>query len=290
MHRLLAQGCTRARAPARALAAVRHRGAGAIAQAGHRQRFRDRHADATTRPAAGAAAMTAPAATAAGPDRRTTAANGRRLLRRYRSAESTRLVWRDVLGLDDVDATLAGSTALAEQLPADRAGGAGRRFAAAPRRGARRRWQGAAAGRVRPGQARRRRAEFLLRRRPRLRLRQRRRRPTARRPRPLAAEDYFARLGQQLAKLLDEVTADGFCHRVDLRLRPFGNAGRMACVVRGDGAVLPARRPRLGALCLAEGAAGRRRSRSRRALPGDACGRSCTGATSITARSTACAR
>src|SRR3546814_6194693 len=40
--------------------------------------------------------------------------------------------------------------------------------------------------------------------------------------RPLAAEAWFARLGQQLAKLLDEVTADGFCYRVDLRLRPFG--------------------------------------------------------------------
>src|SRR3546814_8583153 len=46
--------------------------------------------------------------------------------------------------------------------------------------------------------------------------------------RPLAAEAWFARLGQQLAKLLDEVTADGFCYRVDLRLRPFGNAGRVA--------------------------------------------------------------
>ena len=46
--------------------------------------------------------------------------------------------------------------------------------------------------------------------------------------RPLDAENYFARLGQQLAKLLDEVTADGFCHRVDLRLRPYGNAGRVA--------------------------------------------------------------
>ena len=46
--------------------------------------------------------------------------------------------------------------------------------------------------------------------------------------RSLAAQDYFARLGQQLARLLDEVTADGFCHRVDLRLRPFGNAGRIA--------------------------------------------------------------
>src|SRR5690606_36549876 len=47
-------------------------------------------------------------------------------------------------------------------------------------------------------------------------------------PRPLAAEQYYARLGQQLAKLLDENTAEGFCHRVDLRLRPFGNAGRVA--------------------------------------------------------------
>jgi len=46
--------------------------------------------------------------------------------------------------------------------------------------------------------------------------------------RALAAEDYFARLGQQLAKLLDEATADGFCHRVDLRLRPFGSVGRVA--------------------------------------------------------------
>jgi glutamate-ammonia-ligase adenylyltransferase len=46
--------------------------------------------------------------------------------------------------------------------------------------------------------------------------------------RALAAEDYFARLGQQLAKLLDEATAEGFCHRVDLRLRPFGSAGRIA--------------------------------------------------------------
>jgi glutamate-ammonia-ligase adenylyltransferase len=44
----------------------------------------------------------------------------------------------------------------------------------------------------------------------------------------LPAEQYFARLGQQLAKLLDEPTVDGFCHRVDLRLRPYGNAGRVA--------------------------------------------------------------
>ncbi len=35
-------------------------------------------------------------------------------LRRYRAAVSTRLVWRDLHGIDDVDATLAGATTLAE--------------------------------------------------------------------------------------------------------------------------------------------------------------------------------
>ncbi len=46
--------------------------------------------------------------------------------------------------------------------------------------------------------------------------------------RPLANEAYFARLGQLLVKLLAEITADGYVFRVDLRLRPFGNAGRVA--------------------------------------------------------------
>lgn len=36
-------------------------------------------------------------------------------LRRYRAAASTRLIWRDLLELDDVDATLAGATRLAEE-------------------------------------------------------------------------------------------------------------------------------------------------------------------------------
>jgi Glutamine synthetase adenylyltransferase len=50
---------------------------------------------------------------------------------------------------------------------------------------------------------------------------------------PLAAEEYFARLGQRLARLLDDTTVEGFCHRVDLRLRPFGNAGRVALSFAG---------------------------------------------------------
>ncbi|HEY1991669.1 MAG TPA: bifunctional [glutamate--ammonia ligase]-adenylyl-L-tyrosine phosphorylase/[glutamate--ammonia-ligase] adenylyltransferase, partial [Gammaproteobacteria bacterium] len=45
---------------------------------------------------------------------------------------------------------------------------------------------------------------------------------------PLDNEEYFLRLGQKLVKALDETTADGFVFRVDLRLRPFGEAGPLA--------------------------------------------------------------
>jgi glutamate-ammonia-ligase adenylyltransferase len=152
------------------------------------------------------------------------------LLRRYRAAGSARLVWRDVLGLDEVGDTLAGSTALAERclqlalsvLEEDfatrhgwlrKADGSVQRmvvFALGKLGGGELNFSsdvdlvygyeddGESGSGDDPG------------------------------PRPLAAEQYYSRLGQQLAKLLDEVTADGFCHRVDLRLRPFGNAGRVA--------------------------------------------------------------
>ena len=46
--------------------------------------------------------------------------------------------------------------------------------------------------------------------------------------RPLDNEEYFLRLGQKLVKALDEATAEGFVFRVDLRLRPFGEAGPLA--------------------------------------------------------------
>jgi glutamate-ammonia-ligase adenylyltransferase len=153
-----------------------------------------------------------------------------RLLRRYRQAESTRLVWRDVIAGDPVDAILAGSTALAEACLHCALGALEAEFA--QRFGVLRdadgnpqrlvvfglgklgggelnfssdidlvyayQHEGDSSSESRDG------------------------------TRSLAASDYFARLGQQLAKLLDEVTADGFSHRVDLRLRPFGNAGRVA--------------------------------------------------------------
>ena len=46
--------------------------------------------------------------------------------------------------------------------------------------------------------------------------------------RPLANEDYFARLGREWVRVLAEPTVDGIVARVDLRLRPFGQAGRLA--------------------------------------------------------------
>ncbi|HKS94023.1 MAG TPA: bifunctional [glutamate--ammonia ligase]-adenylyl-L-tyrosine phosphorylase/[glutamate--ammonia-ligase] adenylyltransferase, partial [Gammaproteobacteria bacterium] len=45
---------------------------------------------------------------------------------------------------------------------------------------------------------------------------------------PLDNDEYFLRLGQRLKRVLDEPTADGFVFRVDLRLRPFGEAGPLA--------------------------------------------------------------
>ncbi|WP_018935341.1 bifunctional [glutamate--ammonia ligase]-adenylyl-L-tyrosine phosphorylase/[glutamate--ammonia-ligase] adenylyltransferase [Thioalkalivibrio sp. ALJ24] len=42
---------------------------------------------------------------------------------------------------------------------------------------------------------------------------------------PLDNPTYFQRLGRALIAALSEVTADGFCYRVDMRLRPFGDSG-----------------------------------------------------------------
>lgn len=46
--------------------------------------------------------------------------------------------------------------------------------------------------------------------------------------RPLDNETWFLRAGQKLIGLLGDTTAEGFGFRVDMRLRPFGSAGRLA--------------------------------------------------------------
>jgi len=153
-----------------------------------------------------------------------------RLLRRYRHAESTRLVWRDVIEDAPVGEILTGSTALADrclQLALDAL-----EIEHVQRFGVVRDAEGNAQrlvvfglGKLGGGElnfssdvdlvyAYEHGGDTLS--------------ESREGARSLDAQDWFARLGQQLAKLLDEVTADGFCHRVDLRLRPFGNAGRVA--------------------------------------------------------------
>ena len=148
-----------------------------------------------------------------------------RLLRRYRQAESTRLVWRDVVECADVEEVLAGSSALAETclrlaldaLEADFA----RRFGSVrDAEGAPQRLVVFGLGKL-GGRELNFSSDIDL-------VYAYEHEGESDGARSLHAQDYFARLGQQLAKLLDEVTADGFCHRVDLRLRPFGNAGRVA--------------------------------------------------------------
>jgi glutamate-ammonia-ligase adenylyltransferase len=148
-----------------------------------------------------------------------------RLLRRFRHAESTRLVWRDVVEGAPVGEILAGSTALADaclRLALDAL-----EFEMVQRFGVVRDADGNPQRLVVFGLGKLGGGElnfssdvdlvyaYEL-------------EGESDGARSLDAQDWFARLGQQLAKLLDEVTADGFCHRVDLRLRPFGNAGRVA--------------------------------------------------------------
>ncbi len=46
--------------------------------------------------------------------------------------------------------------------------------------------------------------------------------------RTISNDVFFTRLGQALNKSLNEMTGDGFVYRVDMRLRPFGDAGPLA--------------------------------------------------------------
>ena len=46
--------------------------------------------------------------------------------------------------------------------------------------------------------------------------------------RTLDNQQFFIRLGQKLIQALDQITADGFVFRVDMRLRPYGQSGALA--------------------------------------------------------------
>lgn len=152
------------------------------------------------------------------------------LLRRWRRAQSLKLVWRDVAGLDTVEQTLAGSSWIAEQALGtgfDALLNAMRRVHGTVRGedGNEQHMVVLGLGKLGGGELNFSSDVDLV---------------YAFTDhghsdgeRPLPAETYFTRLGQRLANLLDEVTADGFCHRVDLRLRPFGASGRLLLSFNG---------------------------------------------------------
>ena len=146
-------------------------------------------------------------------------------LRRWRCAASTVLIARDVDAVDEVEATLAGSTRIAEAALQGALAQAEAEFA--PRFGTVRDAEGReqrlvvfALGKLGGGELNFSSDVDLVYAYP--------RGGSSDGARVLDAEPYFVRLGQRLAQLLNETTVDGFSHRVDLRLRPFGDSGRLA--------------------------------------------------------------
>ena len=66
--------------------------------------------------------------------------------------------------------------------------------------------------------------------------------------RSLSNHEYFIRTGRRLINLLADVTGDGYVFRVDMRLRPNGDAGPLACS-RACSSSTGGAGARVGALC-----------------------------------------
>lgn len=146
------------------------------------------------------------------------------LIRRWRRAQSLKLIWRDVAGIDGVEQTLAGSTWIAEQALQAGFGAIDallRRSHGTVRdeHGVEQHMTVLGLGKLGGGELNFSSDVDLV--------YAFSGHGMSDGERPIAAEAYFTRLGQRLANLLDEVGAEGFCHRVDLRLRPFGASGRL---------------------------------------------------------------
>jgi glutamate-ammonia-ligase adenylyltransferase len=146
-------------------------------------------------------------------------------LRRFRHAEALRLVFRDVNDLDELPETLSATSALYEALLSAALGWSERSMAA--RYGQARDGDGVVQRLVVVGFGKLGGSELnfssdidLVLAYP--------HGGESDGARTLDNSEYFVRLGRQLVRLLHEPTMDGICARVDLRLRPFGNAGRLA--------------------------------------------------------------
>ncbi|QDE38211.1 bifunctional [glutamate--ammonia ligase]-adenylyl-L-tyrosine phosphorylase/[glutamate--ammonia-ligase] adenylyltransferase [Luteibacter pinisoli] len=147
------------------------------------------------------------------------------VLRRFRHAEAVRLVFRDVNGLDDIDETLASTSALYETLLALAlrwSENALRARHGVPRDPAGKEQRMVVLGFGKLGGNELNFSSDID-----LVLAYASGGDTDG-ARPLDNGEYFVREARQLVRLLAEPTVDGICARVDLRLRPFGNAGRLA--------------------------------------------------------------
>ncbi|HEY4771462.1 MAG TPA: hypothetical protein VIH50_00380, partial [Steroidobacteraceae bacterium] len=143
-------------------------------------------------------------------------------LRRWRRREAVRIAWRDLAGWADLAQTLGDLTALAEA--AISAAVAFARGALTARYGEPR----AKAGEVQPliviGMGKLGGGELNFSSDVDLVLLFPEHGETDGR-RAISNEEFFTRLAQQVGRLLETPTAEGFVLRVDLRLRPFGDSG-----------------------------------------------------------------
>ena len=169
-----------------------------------------RHADARTAPFSGAL-----------PD-----AEFRSEIRRFRRRESIRLIWRDVNNVDKVETTLAGASVLAEVCLEFALRHAERQLA--ERHGLIRTESGEvqrlvvlALGKLGGGELNFSSDVDLV-------LAYDEGGGSSDGARALDAEVWYSRLSQHLISLLADRSPDGYVYRVDLRLRPFGNVGRVA--------------------------------------------------------------
>jgi glutamate-ammonia-ligase adenylyltransferase len=148
----------------------------------------------------------------------------RRELRRFRQREALRLIWRDVNGADAIETTLAGASVLAESCIEAALRGAEHQLTV--RHGVVRDANGQpqrlvvlALGKLGGGELNFSSDIDLV-----FAFAGHGDSDGAR---ALDASAYYVRVGQGLVSLLADRDADGYVYRVDLRLRPFGKAGRL---------------------------------------------------------------
>jgi glutamate-ammonia-ligase adenylyltransferase len=150
----------------------------------------------------------------------------RRELRCFRRRESIRLIWRDVNNVDRIETTLTGSSVLAEVCLEMASRHAERQIA--DRHGLIRNEAGEVQRLVVLALGKLGGAELNFSSDVDLVLAYDEAGGVSDGARPLDAEIWYSRLSQHLISLLADRTPDGYVYRVDLRLRPFGNVGRVA--------------------------------------------------------------